>query len=102
MNYSKIPKGWEKCEIGEAMLLLCLDGNKYPFEMDAIHVTLRQDMLRIEALSFFGITPIRKVEPIEFTVRAHKSIVGVGIAEVQGNNTEVPDSWIGKTFREVI
>lgn len=110
MSLPEIPEGWEKCEVGEAERLLLPTGLLCDFDRKGLYVNIHYEnshaaeaiitMARNDLVAAFGITPVRKVEPIEFTVTATID-AGQGAGAVWVSIL-VDNKLVGKTFREVI
>lgn len=106
MNCSEIPKGWEKCEIGDATHAILASG----VEAQIKHIGVASSIITVGvntimfdrqgAWDMLGITPVRKVQPIEFTVTATID-TGQGAGAVWVSIL-VDNKLVGKTFREVI
>ena len=100
----EIPKGWdgwEPCDLHEAThgfianAIYLIEGKETGSEHIRVSIDSRIGAEDFDAL---GITPVRKAQPIEFTVtnlyREQSNCILVdGCAKPE---------WIGKTFREVI
>ena len=105
----EIPEGWEKCAVLCATkVMLATSDNLFDFENLGSSIRLSSgSLIRIADMDWLGITPVRKVkvEPIEFTVEAHRDsghIYGTYALYPPFQYGNLPEEWIGKTFREVI
>ena len=101
----EIPKGWEgweKCDLHEAThgfianAIYLIEGKETGSEHIRVSIDSRIGAEDFDAL---GITPVRKVQPIEFTVTATID-TGQGAGAVWVSIL-VDSKLVGKTFREV-
>jgi hypothetical protein len=86
--------------------MLATSDNLFDFEILGSSIRLTSgSLIRIADMDWLGITPVRKVEPIEFTVEANRDsghIYGTYALYPPFQYGNLPEEWIGKTFREVI
>ena len=105
----EIPKGWEKCESGEATYGLSATGKLFHI-INKCLAPGNDTASKIYPSDFehLGIVPLRliEVEPIEFRVERIEIASGrlCLLISVEGTQLDRPtaDRMVGKTFQEVI